>query len=252
MILDTTTLGVLAIVSAAVLVQSTLGFGNALLAMPSLTLLIGIRDATPLVALLSTSVALGVVVKDRRDVRLGREWKLLLAALLGVPVGFFWLRHAPEAVVKLTLAVVIVSFALFQLLVRRPPRLRNDRHAPVFGLAAGTLGGAYNTFGPPIVIYGTLRGWTQQRFRANMQAFFLPIGATIISVHALGGSYHPRILGYYGLSLPLVLLAVILGKNLNRRIPADRFYTLVYCLLVLLGIALMHQVAMTVLSEIRG
>ena len=41
-----------------------------------------------------------------------------------------------------------------------------------FGFFAGILGGAYNTNGPPVVIYGSLRKWSPATFRATLQGYF--------------------------------------------------------------------------------
>jgi hypothetical protein len=39
-------------------------------------------------------------------------------------------------------------------------------------LSAGVLGGAYGMNGPPLVIYGSLRGSSPQHFRATLQGYF--------------------------------------------------------------------------------
>ena len=45
-------LAILSILFISTFIRSTLGFGDALLAMPLLTLIIGVQTATPLVALM--------------------------------------------------------------------------------------------------------------------------------------------------------------------------------------------------------
>ena len=69
---------------------------------------------------------------------------------------------------------MVVAFSLHALAVRRHFELKDDRLAGFFGFTAGVLGGAYGINGPPLAIYGTLRRWSPEHFRAMLQAYFLP------------------------------------------------------------------------------
>ena len=61
---DTTTLHVLLVVFFATLIRSTFGFGEALIAVPLLALMIPFAVAAPLAVLLSITIAAVVVVQD--------------------------------------------------------------------------------------------------------------------------------------------------------------------------------------------
>ncbi len=62
--IDATTLHILLIVFLATLIRSTFGFGEGLVALPLLALIIPIKIAAPVVVLLSITVAAVVVVQD--------------------------------------------------------------------------------------------------------------------------------------------------------------------------------------------
>src|SRR5699024_1845113 len=94
--------------------------------------------------------------------------------IVGIPFGLLLLTRVAEPGVKAVLGCVIVAFSVFSLLSRRSYALKNDRFAWIFGLGAGILGGAYGMNGPPLVIYGALRGWTPAHFRATLQGYFFP------------------------------------------------------------------------------
>ena len=84
----------------ASLTRSTFGFGDALVAMPLLTLVIGLKFATPLVAL-TALVNAGMILSDSwrtADFRSARN--LLVGAIFGIPLGLYALKHAPEHLVK--------------------------------------------------------------------------------------------------------------------------------------------------------
>jgi hypothetical protein len=219
-------------------VRGTLGFGNALLAMPLLALTVGIRVATPLVALVSFTVAILMLLGNWRNVELQSAWRLVLASFLGIPPGLWLLQEAPEALVKGLLGVVLVLFGLFNLTTLRLPVLTWKPAAFGFGFLAGVLGGAYNTNGPPIIVYGVLARWTPEQMRATLQGYFLPAGTLILAGHGLAGLWTPEVLRIYGLTLPLVLLALLAGSRLSRVIPQGRFDTLIYGALIAMGVLL--------------
>ena len=53
------------------------------------------------------------------------------------------------------------------------------------GFIAGCLGGAYNTAGPPVIVYGSLRQWPKEEFRAVLQAFFFVNAVFTVASHTI-------------------------------------------------------------------
>ena len=229
----------LLVIFAATLIRATFGFGDALIAMPLLALVLGIQSATPLVAFVSTTIAATIVWSSWREVDLKAAWRLILSSLIGIPVGLTILTAAPEQVVKGMLALLLVGFGIYNLTRPALASLQNQQWAYIFGFIAGIFGGAYNTNGPLIVIYGSLRRWSPGRFRATLQGYFLPTGTLILAGHGLSGLWTPQVWRLYGLALPLVLLAIFLGGQLNQRIPSGRFDRYIYGALIILGIMLL-------------
>jgi hypothetical protein len=227
------------IVFLAALVRATLGFGEALVAMPLLALLLPVRMAAPLVALLAVITGLTVLLREWRHVSLEAAARLTLPAFVAVPMGVYLLRTGDDRLVKGLLAVVILSYTAWS--IRRPTGvlLTNDRWAPVAGLVAGFLGGAYNASGPPLVIYGTLRGWPPERFRGMLQSYFTVGGMWVVTTHALGGLLSRDVWQRFVLCIPCVLVASWLGARLSQRLPAERFRLAVHIVLFLIGLMLL-------------
>jgi len=238
---DLQTAAVIGVLFASTLVRSTFGFGDALLAMPILVMIVGLRTATPLVALAASTIALTILVRHWRAVRFVSAWRLVAASLVGIPVGRYLLEGLPESVMKTILAAVIVVFSLFHLLGRTPFGLKTERGAWPFGFVAGILGGAYNTNGPPVVIYGLLRRWPADAFRATLQGYFFPTGLLILISHATTGLWTRPVGEYFLFSLPVVVLAVWLGARLNRAIPEGKFDRAIHVLLLCVGVLLFVQ-----------
>jgi uncharacterized protein len=149
--MDHTTLLVLLVVFFATLIRSALGFGEGLIAVPLLALIIPIEVAAPLAVLLSITIAAVVVVQDWRNIHVRSTGWLLAPTFLGIPLGIALLTSVHQNFVKGVLALVILAFSSYFLVVTNPPELRSDNRAWLLacGFLAGVLGGAYGMNGPP-------------------------------------------------------------------------------------------------------
>lgn len=230
---------VVAILFVSTFVRSTLGFGDALIAMPLLAMVIGIKAATPIVAFTASTIAGTILLANWRSVDFKAAWRLIVASLLGIPFGLVLLQLAPESLVKGILGLVLILFGLYSLVRPRLPTVQREGWAYLSGFVAGILGGAYNTNGPLVVIYGTLARWSPERFRATLQCYFFPTGLLILTGHGLAGLWTPAVLKLYGYALPLIMVAIFLGGKLNDWIPPGHFDRLVYAFLVVIGVFLM-------------
>ncbi|MFN2197211.1 MAG: sulfite exporter TauE/SafE family protein [Anaerolineales bacterium] len=228
----------LAIVFLAVFTQSLAGFGSALIAMGLLVPLLGIHTATPLVAAITLLLEIFLVVYYREALKISHVWRLVAAAVIGIPLGVLFLKQIDEQVMMLLLGIVITSYALYALLRFRLPRLERPAWAYLFGVAAGMLGGAYNTSGPPVIIYGHCRRWSPSEFKGNLQGFFL-ISSTLVAItHLAGGSFTPEIWHLFLLSLPALGAGLFAGLQMEKRIQPAVFNWIVLGLLVVLGLRL--------------
>jgi uncharacterized membrane protein YfcA len=239
---DTTLVIVLLILFVSTLVRAVFGFGNALIAMPLLAMTsIGMKTATPLTALIASLIAISIIASDWRTVDLKSTWRLLIGTIPGIPFGLLLLKGAYEDTIKLILALVIISFSAYSLLKPRLISMSREWIAYPFGFIAGILGGAYNSNGPPIVIYGALSRWPADRFRATLQGYFLPANLFIMASHALGGLWTSTVGWYFLISLPVTVVSIWIGNHLNRKIPQGRFDRYVHLLLLMIGSLLLFQ-----------
>jgi uncharacterized protein len=238
---DPAVLPVLGIVFLATVVRSAFGFGEALVAVPLLALIIPVQIAVPLATLLSITVAGLILAQDWRKVHIRSAWWLVLPTLFGIPLGLFILTAVPAPVVKVAMAAVIIAFSGYCLFGRWNPHFPDDRFAWAFGLGAGVLGGAYGMNGPPLVVYATLRGWTPEHFRATLQGYFLPASAAGMCGFWAAGLWVPEVTRYYLLSLAPAAVAVVVGRVVNGRMRPDAFVRYVHLGLIVIGVLLLVQ-----------
>jgi uncharacterized protein len=238
-----TTMNVVAVMFAATVIRSTFGFGEALIAVPLLALWLPIDVAAPLAVLVSITIAAVVVVQDWRKIHVRSTGWLLAPTFAGIPLGLALLTSGHQHLVKALLAIVIIAFSGYFLLGRTPLHLRRDSRAWLLGcgLAAGVLGGAYGMNGPPLVVYGAMRRWSPQHFRATLQGYFLPASVVVMAGYWIAGLWVPAVTRYYAISLAAVLPAIFLGRFINHRLRGDAFLVYVHAGLVCIGALLLIQ-----------
>ncbi|MGA7218055.1 MAG: sulfite exporter TauE/SafE family protein [Candidatus Sulfotelmatobacter sp.] len=231
------------IVFVATLIRSTFGFGEALIAVPLLTFCIPLDQAAPLAVLVSITVAAIVVAQDWKHIHTRSGGWLILATLFGIPLGLLLLTSTHQRFMKATLGLVIVAFSVYSLLGRSALELKRDHRGWLLacGFFAGILGGAYGMNGPPLVVYGAMRRWSAQHFRATLQGYFLPASIIGMAGYWLASLWTSNVTHYFLLSLPATLLGVILGRAINRRLHGDAFLNYVYLGLICIGTILLIQ-----------
>lgn len=239
--MDLILIAIIAIIFTSAFVRSAFGFGDALIAMPLLALFISLNIATPLVGLCAVTYSILILYKEWRRIKYKDVIVLIISAFIGIPIGIYFLKESYETIMKLILGVFIVLFALFNMFKPKLFHLKNNKLAILFGLFSGILGGAYNTNGPPIVIYSALRKWEPQTFRASMQGYFLPTGFAIALSHYFSGLWTKEVLIDYAIVLPFIILAVFLGGLLNKKMKKDSFNVYIFILLLIIGILLIAK-----------
>jgi hypothetical protein len=237
--MDITTILVGLAVFLAVFTQSLSGFGVALVAMALLPSLIGIQVATPLVAMVALVLEIVLVIRYRQAMEIRAISRIVLAALIGIPMGAYFLSRVDEKVALMILGLTITGYAFYALLGLKLPRLEHPFWPYLAGLLGGLLGGAYNTSGPPVILYGDCRRWPPDEFKSNLQGYFVIISIGIVASHALNGNLTPQVWHLFWWTTPFVLIGIISGLSLDRWLNPFLFRRMVLALLILMGIRLM-------------
>lgn len=97
--------------------------------------------------------------------------------------------------------------------------------------------------GPPLAIYGAMKRWPAQQFRATLQAYFLPASILGMGGYVLSGLWVPAVTHYYLYSLPVAIPTIFLGGIINRRLNGETFRKYIYLGLAIIGALLLIQAA---------
>jgi len=228
----------LAAVFLAVFTQSVSGFGIALVAMSILPAIVGIQTATPLVALIAIVLELYLFMRYRNAFNLQAIWRIILASLVGIPIGLYALKRVNPEIIVTFLGIILVAYAVYGLIQLTLPELEHPYWGFLMGFISGIIGGAYNTVGPPVIIYGNCRGWPPNEFKSNLQGFFLITSSVIALGHLISGNLTVEVWKYFLLAAPAIILGIIAGVSFDDVINPELFRKIVLILLLIMGIKL--------------
>lgn len=217
--------------------QTLSGFGFALVLMPIATMIFGLRTASSLVALIAITLYAINLFRYKHAVNVREVLRLGTAAAVGAPIGVWALINLDEVIVKALLGLLLIGYALYSLANPVALRVESERWGYLAGFLGGCLGGAYNVPGPPMVIYGSLRAWEKDEFRAVLQAIFLVSGTLTVASHLIAGRVTPNVLVLYAASLPALLIAIWDAARVDARVNRPRFRMLVIVMVLVMGIS---------------
>jgi len=233
--------------AAGAFVHSASGFGFAMLFMPVAGYLLGIHQAAPLMALLSTMLTAYVGYTHRASVDWPEARRLIFSAVPGLAVGLTVLQFSDPALLKKLLGASLAAYGVYALFIE--PRIR-PTNAPALpfqrswmgigaGFLAGFFGGACAVDGPPLIVYSAIRRWPRERFKGVLQAFFLANNAMLFSGHAVIGNVTLPVLGLGAACIPALAAGIYLGHHTSRRLSPEAFRRGVLVLITALGCMLL-------------
>ena len=227
-----------AIALAAFAIEGALGFGATVTIASLGAQVVPLRELLPAFVPLNLALSCWLVARGHRAVAwrvLGRELAPPIAC--GVALGLVGFRVASGAVLLRVFAAFVVGLALLALV--RPTSRELPRRAGLVLLAlGGVVHGLFGT-GGPLVVYVARRRITEPRaFRATLAVVWLALTPVLGASYAAAGLYRAPV----GRLVAVLALALVpglaLGETLHRRLPAARFQTAVWLVLLAAGVAL--------------
>jgi uncharacterized membrane protein YfcA len=219
--------------------QSLTGFGVALVAMSVLPSLVGLNVATPLVALVGIVLEVLMLVRYHASIKFKSILGLIVSSVIVIPVGVIYLRRLDESLSLFMLGLIITAYAIYALIGFRLPALHHPAWAWIFGSVGGLLSGAYNTSGPPVVVYGNCRKWSPEEFKSNLSGYFMVNSLMTVSTHWVSGNFTSAVWLNFWVTLPALFLGFFLGQSMDKWLNPEIFRRIVLIMLVILGIRLM-------------
>ncbi len=223
-------------------IKSVTGMGYPLVAIPLLTLFIGVEEAVAIVAIPNVAANLLLNLGVRDHYRETRDLPVLaLASIGGAVIGTLVLVAAPETPLLIGLALTVFIF-VFQRLRRPELRLApttTRRWAPVAGGLAGFSQGAVGVSGPIVAMWFHGYRLSKDAYVYSVTALFLMSGAAQLVVLTARGDYDRNRIVAALLALVATVAMIPFGTRLRTRIDGYTFERLVLGLLVVSGVSLL-------------
>lgn len=227
-------------------VKSVTGMGYPVIAVPLITLVLGVEEAVVIVAApnLAANTLLCLGARDGRgdtsDLR-----AFVLAGIAGAVVGTFALVSIPEEPLLGALVLTIVAFVVQYL---RAPQLPIDpvtatRWAPVVGGAAGVMQGAVGVSGPVVATWYQAYRLPKQAYVFTVTLVFGLSGGTQLVVLLATGAFDAALAGASALAFVPVLAMIPVGTALRARLGGRAFERAVLGVLLCSAVALVVRLA---------
>ncbi|MBI4588681.1 MAG: sulfite exporter TauE/SafE family protein [Candidatus Rokubacteria bacterium] len=227
------------IVFGASFVMGLAGFGIALVALAFLPYLMAPTDAIVLLTIYALAFSLAMLVQLRRDVDGRAIADLLIGTIAGTPLGVWGLAALPASALNRLIGLMLIVAWVLEFRGLYPQRLDGRRWTLGAGFAAGVIGGAVGTPGPPVVLYAATQRWSARAVKANLQAFFVVNQGVILAGYWWAALLTREVWTLTAsFALPAVAGAVA-GALLFDRVDQPRFRRLVFLLLLASGLVLL-------------
>jgi len=216
--------------------QGFTGFGSALIMLPLLTMLTGVKTVVPLVVLLGTCINAILFFQVHRHIEWKRVRILLVAAAPGIFCGVYILKTMSTGFLELLISVLLVAFPSYLMSKDVPKQEIAAGWAWPVGFLSGVLGGSINAGGPPVIIYTAMQPWGKLPIKSTLVGFFLVTSMVIGAVQAAGGLMTGKVLTLFATGLPALVTGVLVGSYLFNRVDSGAYKKVLNVLLILLGV----------------
>jgi len=168
---------------------------------------------------------------------------MLPGALVGILAGYLFAAILPKTAVLGALGAITLCFGLHRLWVERGGRITAPSNSPgwvgtLFGIITGFTSQIAHAGGPPFQMWVTARKLPHLTYLGTSAIFFATINIIKLPAYIALGGITSENLKISALLAPLAVLSTFAGVWIARRLNTGRFYTIVYVLMVLLGIRL--------------
>ncbi|MBN2153104.1 MAG: sulfite exporter TauE/SafE family protein [Candidatus Lokiarchaeota archaeon] len=227
----------------AMFLGAAFGFGDALILIPFLTMVMAVQPAVVLTSFWGVLLNVMNAVKYRAFIDKPFLKKVVPIGLAGVIGGSLLIGVAPVAWIELVLGVFIACYVTFKARALARERLRAHVHGPLApawlysGAAAyGFLGGLIGASGPVFVVILERTNHEREAFIENFALNSFLLTLVKLGIYTGTGLFPVDLWLVFLVGLPITYIATRCGQWLTPRIPKDKF--LVGILVILAAMAI--------------
>ncbi len=224
------------------ILETVVGFGSTSIGIPILALALGTEKSVALMSASGLALCLLIFITQIKRVNWREFLIIALCVIPFLPLGYLLYARLRflEWALRLIIGTVVVTVAgheLWRSLVKK-----DDSPLPswviytALGLGA-VVEGMFSMGGPLVNLYSLTRLKDKSVFRATMTGIWvITISLSLAFRVFFLQVYTPVMWTSILYSLPIIVLAFLLGNRLHHKIPQEKFKTAVYAVQLLSGL----------------
>jgi len=163
---------------------------------------------------------------------------------VGVALGYLFSAQVSANAVLGVLGAISILFGLQRLWIERGHVITLPSNSPrwlgaLFGVASGFTSHIAHAGSPPFQMWVLPRRLPRDTLIGTTAIAFAVMNWLKVPAYAALGQFTPANLLATAVLIPLALISTMLGVKLVRRVDPERFYVLIYLLMILLGFKLL-------------
>ncbi|MFW9937617.1 MAG: sulfite exporter TauE/SafE family protein [Candidatus Thorarchaeota archaeon] len=227
------------------MVYGIIGFGDALVLIPIIAPIIGVKNAIILVNIWGTFPALLNFIKYRKFLDKGYFIRFLSLAIPATILGTYLIINIRLEWINLTLGVFILSYSSIKLFkyfkYRENVILEKEINttSPIIffgGFSYGILTGLISAAGPINVALLERTGHYRESFIENFAAIGTILSLSRIPFYFIANVFPMDLLLIFLLAFPIIFLGTKFGHKITPKIPVKTFQIIIFCFLLVLSI----------------
>ena len=169
---------------------------------------------------------------------------MLPGAIAGVVLGWWYAASVSSDGVLICVGAIALLFGLYRLWVERGGRIAASSRSPawvgtLFGVATGFTSQIAHAGGPPFQMWVMPRRLPRDAFIGTTALFFAALNWIKVPAYVALGQFTRANLAATLALLPFAVAGSLAGIWLIRKVAPERFYNLVYALMVVAGAKLL-------------
>lgn len=165
---------------------------------------------------------------------------MLPGMAMGVLLGYLYATAVPEAAILGMLGGISILFGLHRLWLERAGSIVLPSSSPkwlgtLFGVASGFASQIAHAGSPPFQMWVLPRRLPRDMLVGTTAISFAAMNWIKVPAYLALGQFTPANLKASAMLMPVAFAATLAGVRLVRRIDAEKFYRLIYVLMILLG-----------------
>ncbi|MHA1235828.1 MAG: sulfite exporter TauE/SafE family protein [Promethearchaeota archaeon] len=226
------------------MVYGVIGFGDALILIPIITPIIGIKNAVILVNLWGILTALLNFIKYRKLLDKGYFIRFLALGIPATIFGTFLFIEIRLEWIELILGAFILGYSAIKLndYLKKKDDIEFEKRlnstSPLIlvgGFSYGLLSALISAVGPLNVAMLEKTGHYRENFIGNFAAIGFSLSIVRTPFYFITNIFPYDLLVLFLLGFPFIFLGTKFGQRLTPKIPIKAFQVIIFCFLIVIG-----------------